>query len=121
MTRRQWHALWCVLGATALLAVAVVLTRTCLAHLTPGWQLLVFLPAYLLAGWEVLCTAARNIAHGQVFDENFLMAIATLGALSIGFLPDAHPELAEENFLPLNSYEMEVNAPGPWNKFAKCN
>ena len=31
-----------------------------------------------------------------------------------------HPELAEENFLPLNSYEMEVNAPGPWNKFAKC-
>ena len=31
-----------------------------------------------------------------------------------------HPELADENFLPLNSYEMEVNAPGPWNKFAKC-
>lgn len=31
-----------------------------------------------------------------------------------------HPELAEEGFLPLNSYEMEVNAPGPWNKLAKC-
>lgn len=49
----------------------------------------VFLPAYLLSGWTVLTTAGRNIMRGRVFDENFLMTIATLGAIAIHKLPEA--------------------------------
>lgn len=44
----------------------------------------VFLCAYFTAGWDILWKAVRNIAHGQVFDENFLMAIASVGAMIIG-------------------------------------
>lgn len=44
----------------------------------------VFLCAYFTAGWDILWKAVRNIAHGQVFDENFLMAIASVGAMLIG-------------------------------------
>jgi Zn2+/Cd2+-exporting ATPase len=52
-------------------------------------EYLVFMPAYLLSGWTVLTTAGRNILRGQVFDENFLMTIATVGAISIHKLPEA--------------------------------
>ena len=46
-------------------------------------QLAVFLPAYLIVGYDVLLKSARNIAHGQVFDENFLMTVATIGAIAL--------------------------------------
>ena len=49
----------------------------------------VFLTAYLLSGWEVLYTAGRNILRGKVFDEHFLMSIATIGAVVIHALPEA--------------------------------
>ncbi len=52
-------------------------------------EYLVFIPAYLLSGWNVLTSAGRNILRGRVFDENFLMTIATLGALAIHKLPEA--------------------------------
>ncbi len=48
-----------------------------------------FLTAYLLSGWKVLRSAFRNILKGRVFDENFLMAIATIGAMTIHALPEA--------------------------------
>ncbi|BAY59366.1 zinc-transporting P-type ATPase (plasmid) [Leptolyngbya boryana NIES-2135] len=49
----------------------------------------VLIPAYLLSGWGVLSSAGRNILKGKVFDENFLMTIATLGAIAIHLLPEA--------------------------------
>jgi len=49
----------------------------------------VLLTAYLLSGWRVLWTALRNLFHGEVFDENFLMSIATLGAIAIHEIPEA--------------------------------
>ena len=52
-------------------------------------EYIVFLPAYLLSGWVILWTALRNLSRGKVFDENFLMTIATLGAISIHALPEA--------------------------------
>lgn len=52
-------------------------------------EYLVFIPAYLLSGWNVLTIAGRNILRGRVFDENFLMTIATLGAVAIHKLPEA--------------------------------
>lgn len=47
-------------------------------------HLAVFVAAYLVIGWDILWKAIRNIAHGKVFDENFLMAIASIGAMVIG-------------------------------------
>ncbi len=61
-------------------------------HLTDSplvWQLLALISAYVILGGEVLLTAAKNISKGQVFDENFLMSIATLGAFAIGSYPEA--------------------------------
>ena len=52
-------------------------------------EYIVFLPAYLLSGLVILWTALRNLSRGKVFDENFLMTIATLGAISIHALPEA--------------------------------
>ncbi|MGB3616299.1 MAG: heavy metal translocating P-type ATPase [Elainellaceae cyanobacterium] len=49
----------------------------------------VLMPAYLISGWSVLTTAGRNILRGQIFDENFLMTIATLGAIAIHEVPEA--------------------------------
>lgn len=51
-------------------------------------ELLIFLAAYLIVGGEVVLAAARNIIRGQVFDENFLMALATIGAFAIGEYPE---------------------------------
>ncbi|MBR4941742.1 MAG: cadmium-translocating P-type ATPase [Clostridia bacterium] len=53
------------------------------------FRLLAFLVPYGIAGWDVLYTAARNIAKGSIFDENFLMALATVGAFAIGEYPEA--------------------------------
>ena len=67
------------IGAGAVLLVA--------AYLLPveGWASLVaFLVPYAVVGWDVLWKAVRNILHGQVFDENFLMALATIGAFATG-------------------------------------
>ncbi len=52
-------------------------------------RLLIFLVPYTVIGWDVLWRAVRNISHGQVFDENFLMAIATIGAFCTGEFPEA--------------------------------
>ncbi|WP_297211701.1 heavy metal translocating P-type ATPase [uncultured Flavonifractor sp.] len=74
---------------TRLLAAALLFLSALSLPLT-GWaRLAAFLLPYAAAGWDVLWRAARNIAHGQVFDENFLMALATVGALAIGEYPEA--------------------------------
>lgn len=52
-------------------------------------EYLVFIPAYLISGWNVLTAAGRNIFRGRIFDENFLMTVATLGAIAIHELPEA--------------------------------
>lgn len=54
-----------------------------------------FLIPYILAGYDVLWRAIRNIGHGQVFDENFLMSIATVGAFALVLFPDTDPHFAE--------------------------
>ncbi|MDR0854550.1 MAG: cadmium-translocating P-type ATPase [Clostridiales Family XIII bacterium] len=56
--------------------------------LTPLLEIAIFLVAYLIAGYEVILNAAKNILHGQVFDENFLMSIASIGAFVIGEYPE---------------------------------
>ena len=115
MTNKQKKTLWRIIAAAVLLAAASLIPRQ--IFLTPTWmisfedfgqagplppawmetggtiyaldRLLLFLIPYLVIGWDVLWRAIRNIAHGQVFDENFLMAIATVGALVIGEYAEA--------------------------------
>ena len=60
-------------------------------HDTPGAiaEYAVLIPAYLISGWSVLTSAGRNILRGKIFDENFLMTIATLGAIAIHEIPEA--------------------------------
>ena len=66
------------------------------------WQLLlVYLVPYLIIGHDTLKEAAEGIAHGDPFNEHFLMSIATIGALCIGFLPDAETEFPEAVFVML--------------------
>ncbi len=52
-------------------------------------RFILFLIAYLTIGWDILWKALRNIGHGQVFDENFLMCVATIGALALGEYAEA--------------------------------
>lgn len=88
MTRKQKKVL------TRILVSGVLLVAAALAPLDGCWRLLVFLVPYAVIGYDVLWKAVRGIARGQVFDENFLMAIATVGALCIG-------EYAEASFVML--------------------
>ncbi len=58
-------------------------------------EFIAYLVPFAIAGYDVLFKAARNIKNGQIFDENFLMAVATLGAFSLVFFPDSGPHMAE--------------------------
>lgn len=58
-------------------------------------EFVLFLVPYLLAGYDVLYKAGRNILHGQVFDENFLMSVATIGAFALVLFPGSDPHMAE--------------------------
>ncbi len=58
-------------------------------------EFVLFLVPYLIAGYDVLLKAARNIGKGQVFDENFLMTIATVGAFALVLFPESDPHMAE--------------------------
>ena len=53
------------------------------------WRMAAFLVPYVVIGYDVIWRAVRNIAHGQIFDENLLMVIATIGAIAIGEYPEA--------------------------------
>ena len=58
-------------------------------------EFVLYLIPFLIAGYDVLYKAARNIVNGQVFDENFLMTIATVGAFALVLFPDSKPHMAE--------------------------
>ena len=85
--------------STVLLIGAIIIEKT--LDLKTWQLLLVFLVPYLAAGWDTLKEAAESISHGEALDENFLMSIATIGALVIGFLPGAEPQFAEAVFVML--------------------
>lgn len=82
-----------------LLGVAVLVEKYC--QLATWQLLLIYLVPYLLIGRETLCEAAEGIAKGDVFNEDFLMSVATIGALTIGFLPGAETEFPEAVFVML--------------------
>lgn len=89
-----------LISVTVLLLIGAYFVEKICALST--WQLLlVYLVPYLLIGHDTLGEAAEGIAHGQVFNEHFLMTIATIGALCIGFFPGEETEFAEAVFVML--------------------
>ena len=83
MTKKQKKTLCRILASGVLFLLGLLLP------LEGAGRLGILLAAYALIGWDVLWRAARNIVNGQVFDENFLMALATVGAFFTGEYPEA--------------------------------
>lgn len=83
LNRKQKKTLIRIIVSALLLAAAGLIPSEGIARLA------VYAVPYIVIGWDVLWKAVRNIAHGQVFDENFLMAIATAGAFATGEYPEA--------------------------------
>ena len=87
LTRKQKKMMHRIIAAAVLLAAAAAIT-----HLfeLPWWaELLIYMVPYVIAGYDVLKTALINLIHGQVFDEKFLMMVATLGAFGASEYPEA--------------------------------
>ena len=85
--------------AVVLLIAAVIVEKTCGLN---NWQLLlVYLVPYLFIGFETLKEAAEGLVHGEAFNEDFLMSVATIGALCIGFMPGAETQYPEAVFVML--------------------
>lgn len=87
---------------SAILLIAAVITSALLSEECSEWlRLAIFLPSYLVIGYDVLIKAFKNLFGGSAFDENFLMTIATLGALFIGFFPSTESQYPEAVFVML--------------------
>ncbi|GEA18501.1 heavy metal translocating P-type ATPase [Moorella sp. E306M] len=88
-SQRPESQLYIILVAGLLLAIGFIFNQQ--LHRTPyAWaEYTILLSSYFLVGWRVLTTAVRNLTRGQFFDENFLMTIATIGAIAIHQLPEA--------------------------------
>ena len=102
MNKKQKRTRNRIVLAIALFAVVYVIAElmplaTWLGSETAAlWvEFALFLVPYLIAGYDVLLRAAKNIGHGQVFDENFLMSVATIGAFALVLFPDSDPHMAE--------------------------
>lgn len=102
MNKKQKRTRNRIVAALAIFAVVFAVTEFVpLAQYVGGetnalyLEFVLFLIPYLIAGYDVLLKAARNIGNGQVFDENFLMTIATVGAFALVLFPDSQPHMAE--------------------------
>ncbi len=88
-----------IIVSAVLLSAAVIIEKLCPMQ---TWQLLlIYLVPYLVAGGDVLKEAGENLLKGEALDEDFLMSVATLGALAIGFLPGAEHQFPEAVFVML--------------------
>ncbi|MDO5760435.1 MAG: heavy metal translocating P-type ATPase [Bacteroidota bacterium] len=88
-----------IIVASLLLIGAVIIEKNC--SLEVYWLLLIYLIPYIVAGYDVILEAIEEGFKGNLFNEDFLMAIATIGALCIGFLPNTETEFLEAVFVML--------------------
>lgn len=90
LTRKQRKMLWRIIVAAVIFVPLFIIGHT---HIVEHWPWYVAMPVfavpYLIVGYDVLRKAVVNIFHGQIFDENFLMCIATVGAFAVGEYPEA--------------------------------
>lgn len=88
-----------ILIAAVLLVAAVIIEKK--TNWTTWQYLLLYLVPYLIVGWDTLKEAAEGLLHGEALSEDFLMSLATLGALGIGFMPGAETQFPEAVFVML--------------------
>ena len=88
-----------ILIATVLLVAAVIIEKK--TSWTTWQYLLMYLVPYLIVGWDTLKEAAEGLLHGEALSEDFLMSLATLGAMGIGFMPGAETQFPEAVFVML--------------------
>ena len=88
-----------IIVAAVLLVAAVIIEKN--TDWTTWQYLLLYLIPYLVVGWETLKEAAEGLLHGEALSEDFLMSIATLGELAIGFMPGAETQFPEAVFVML--------------------
>ena len=88
-----------------IIVAAVLLVAAIIIEKKTDWEtwqyLLLFLVPYLIVGWDTLKEAAEGLLHGEALSEDFLMSVATLGALGIGFMPGAETQFPEAVFVML--------------------
>ncbi|MCI5593544.1 MAG: cadmium-translocating P-type ATPase [Clostridiales bacterium] len=85
MDKKKKKKLICIIVAAVLLAAGIIIKHTICGPAV----IVLLIPAYVIVGYGPIIKAAKNISHGQIFDENFLMAIATVGALALGEYDEA--------------------------------
>ncbi len=101
MTKKQKRTLYRIIAAAVTLVAALIAEKLWLYKLPLWVSLLVYLVPYLIIGHDVLLKSVRGLSKGQLFDENFLMAIATVGAMAIGFVPGGEAQFNEAVFVML--------------------
>lgn len=90
LTKKQKQTLIRIIITFVLFAALMICEHTGVLDPLPVWvKILIFVVPYLLIGYDILIKAAKNISHGQVFDENFLMIVATVAAFCIGEYSEA--------------------------------
>ena len=88
-----------IIAATVLLVIATIIEKS---FSLAVWQLLlIYLIPYIVIGYDIIMEAAEEASKGNLFNEDFLMCVATIGALCIGFLPNTDTEFAEAVFVML--------------------
>lgn len=93
MDKEIKHKLIKIIISVLLLIIAVIIDK--LTNLPMWVNLIIYIVPYLVAGGDIVKEAIENILKGEFFNEDFLMSIATIGALLIGFLPDSEPQFIE--------------------------
>jgi Cd2+/Zn2+-exporting ATPase len=91
MTKKHKKALARIIIAAVLYIILLILHHTDVFSglSAPVFELLLFFIPYIIVGYDVIIKAVKNISHGEVFDENFLMLIATVAAFAIGEYTEA--------------------------------
>jgi len=84
MTEKQKKMLGRIIAAFVLFVALLIAEHTGMLENVNVWiQFVIYLVPYLIIGYDIVYKAVRNISHGQVFDENFLMMVATFGAFGV--------------------------------------
>lgn len=86
MSKKMKKRLYNIIAAAVVFLIGMILPE--FIYLSNNARLIIFLIAYIIIGRDILVRAAKNIRNGQIFDENFLMSIATIGAFLVGEYPE---------------------------------
>lgn len=86
MSKKMKKRLYNIIAAAVVFIIGMILPE--FIYLSNNTRLIIFLIAYIIIGRDILIRAAKNIRNGQIFDENFLMSIATIGAFLVGEYPE---------------------------------